>query len=131
VGNIKMYLRDRMRWYGLDWSGSGYGTLEGSYEHSNESSGSITFWKCNCTPGGFSRRVQLHGKIKIMLSLPLITWATRLKTYGGFPAGGREAFLLSTASILVLGPTQPPFHWVTELLSLSLKRPGAKLNAYL
>jgi hypothetical protein len=36
-----MDLRDRMRWYGLDWSGSG----KGPCEHSNEPSGSIKCWE--------------------------------------------------------------------------------------
>jgi hypothetical protein len=36
--------------------------VEGSCEHSDESSGSIKFGKflSNCTIGGFSRRAQLH-----------------------------------------------------------------------
>jgi hypothetical protein len=32
-----------MGWYGLDRSGSGYGPMEGSYEHGNEPSGYIKF----------------------------------------------------------------------------------------
>jgi hypothetical protein len=35
-----MDLRDRMGRYGLDWSGSGLGPVEGTCEHSNEPSGS-------------------------------------------------------------------------------------------
>jgi hypothetical protein len=31
-----------MRWYGLDLSGSGYGPVEGSCEHGNELSGSMS-----------------------------------------------------------------------------------------
>jgi hypothetical protein len=34
-----------MGWYGLDSSGSGYGPVEGSYDHGNEPSGSITGWE--------------------------------------------------------------------------------------
>jgi hypothetical protein len=46
MNNIKMDLRD-MGWdgYGLDRSGSGYGPVEGSCEHSNEPSGSIKCWE--------------------------------------------------------------------------------------
>jgi hypothetical protein len=36
--------RDRMGWYGLDRSGSGWGPVEGSCEHGNEPSGSIKRW---------------------------------------------------------------------------------------
>jgi hypothetical protein len=37
VVNFKMDLkRDWMGWYGLDWSGSGLGPVEGSCEHGNE-----------------------------------------------------------------------------------------------
>jgi hypothetical protein len=36
---------DRMGWYGLDLSGSGYGPMMGSYEHGNEPSVSIKFWE--------------------------------------------------------------------------------------
>jgi hypothetical protein len=38
--NIKMDLRDRMRWYRLNLSGSGYGPVEGSCEN-----GSIECWE--------------------------------------------------------------------------------------
>jgi hypothetical protein len=34
-----------MRWYGLDWSDSGKGPVDGSREHGNESSDSIQFWE--------------------------------------------------------------------------------------
>jgi hypothetical protein len=34
-----------MGWYGLDPSGSGYGPVEGSFEHGSEHSGSINYWK--------------------------------------------------------------------------------------
>jgi hypothetical protein len=33
-------------------------------------------------------------------------------------------FLLSTSSILVLGPTQPPIQWILRSLSLAVQRPG-------
>jgi hypothetical protein len=36
--------RNRMGWYGLDTSGSGYGPVEVSCEHGNEPSGSIKCW---------------------------------------------------------------------------------------
>jgi hypothetical protein len=45
VNNIKMNLRKSMGWYGLDRSGSGYGSMEGSCEHDNEPSGSIKYWE--------------------------------------------------------------------------------------
>jgi hypothetical protein len=44
VDNIKMDLRG-IQWYGLDWSGSEYGPVEGSCEHGNEPSGSIKCWE--------------------------------------------------------------------------------------
>jgi hypothetical protein len=34
-----------MRWYGLDSSGSGWGTVDGSCEHGSEPSGSIKCWE--------------------------------------------------------------------------------------
>jgi hypothetical protein len=34
-----------MGWDGLDVSGSRYGSLEGSFEHGNELSGSIECWE--------------------------------------------------------------------------------------
>jgi hypothetical protein len=33
-----------MRWYGLDYSGSGYGRMVGSCEHGKEILGSINYW---------------------------------------------------------------------------------------
>jgi hypothetical protein len=39
LDNNKMDIRDRMVWYGLDWSGLRYGPVEGSNEHDNEPSG--------------------------------------------------------------------------------------------
>jgi hypothetical protein len=36
---------------------------------------------------------------------------------------GLGVFLFITASGLALGPTQPPFQWVPEALSLGVKRP--------
>jgi hypothetical protein len=49
--------------YGLDWSGSGKGPVEGSCEHGNESSGSITFSNILSSWGtvGFLGRTHLHG----------------------------------------------------------------------
>jgi hypothetical protein len=44
VNNIKTDLRE-MGWHGLDCSGSGQGPVEGSWKHSNESSGSIKCWE--------------------------------------------------------------------------------------
>jgi hypothetical protein len=41
VDNVKMDLRERMGWYGLDWCGS----VEECYEHGTEPSGSIKCWK--------------------------------------------------------------------------------------
>jgi hypothetical protein len=43
--------KDRIMCHGLDWSGSGWGSLEGSFECCNEPSGSI---RC------LSRITQLH-----------------------------------------------------------------------
>jgi hypothetical protein len=40
-----------------------------------------------------------------------------------FPAG-LGIFLFITASIMALGPTQPPIQWVPGVLSLGVKRPG-------
>jgi hypothetical protein len=40
VDNIKMYLQE-IGWCGLDWSGSGWGQVESSYECGNEPAGSI------------------------------------------------------------------------------------------
>jgi hypothetical protein len=34
-----------MGWYGLNWSGSGLGLVEGSCERCNEPSGSIKWWE--------------------------------------------------------------------------------------
>jgi hypothetical protein len=34
-----------MGWYELDRSGSGYGLIEGSYEHGDKLSVSINFWE--------------------------------------------------------------------------------------
>jgi hypothetical protein len=34
-----------MRWYGLEQPGPGYGQVQGSCDHGNESSGSITCWE--------------------------------------------------------------------------------------
>jgi hypothetical protein len=42
--NVKLSLWELVR-YGLDWSSSGYGTVEGSCEHGNEPSGSIKCWE--------------------------------------------------------------------------------------
>jgi hypothetical protein len=50
-----------MGWCGLDSSGLGYEPVEGSYEQSNEPSGSIKFWGNSRVPGSFSRRAHLHG----------------------------------------------------------------------
>jgi hypothetical protein len=41
---LKWFL-DRMEWYALDLSGPGLGPVEGSCEHGNEPSGSITCWE--------------------------------------------------------------------------------------
>jgi hypothetical protein len=55
VENIKMDLRERMGWYGLDRSGSGQGPVKGSCECGNEPSGSRKRWKfvSGCTIGRF------------------------------------------------------------------------------
>jgi hypothetical protein len=44
VDNIKMDLSE-IGWCGLDRSGSRSGPVEGFYEHDNEPSGSIKYWK--------------------------------------------------------------------------------------
>jgi hypothetical protein len=38
--NVKRILKKPMEGHGVTWSGSGYGQMEGSCEHGNESSGS-------------------------------------------------------------------------------------------
>jgi len=44
---------------------------------------------------------------------------------GGFESWQRlEIFLLTTVSRPVLGPTQPPIHWVQGTLMLGLKQRG-------
>jgi hypothetical protein len=75
-----------MGWYGLDWSGSEYGLVEGSCEHVNEPSGSIICWEflSNCTVGSFSRRAQLHEWVVpegMALLMLLDTDDKRSKTY--------------------------------------------------
>jgi hypothetical protein len=42
---IDLRERDRMGWYVLDRSGSGWGPVEGSCEHGDEPSGSIQCWE--------------------------------------------------------------------------------------
>jgi hypothetical protein len=42
---ILKWIFDRMGWYGLDRSDSGYGPVEDSCEHGNEPSGSIKYWE--------------------------------------------------------------------------------------
>jgi hypothetical protein len=41
---------------------------------------------------------------------------------------GVGIYLFTTASRPALGPTQPPIHWVPEVLSLRLKRPGREAD---
>jgi hypothetical protein len=41
---------------------------------------------------------------------------------------GLGFFLLAAASILGLGPTQPPIQWVPEVLSPGVKRPGREAD---
>jgi hypothetical protein len=43
-----------------------------------------------------------------------------------FPAG--LGLLFTTASRMVLGPTQPPIQWVLGALSLGVKRPGREAD---
>jgi hypothetical protein len=45
VDNIKVDLRERIEWCGLDQSGSEYGPVEGSCEHGREPSGSVKYWE--------------------------------------------------------------------------------------
>jgi hypothetical protein len=42
---ILKWILDKVGWYGLDWSGSGWGPVEGSREHDNETLGSIKRWE--------------------------------------------------------------------------------------
>jgi hypothetical protein len=50
--NIKIDLRwDGMGWYGLDRSGSGWGSAEGSCEHGDEPSDSIKCFGSSGEPG--------------------------------------------------------------------------------
>jgi hypothetical protein len=44
-----------------------------------------------------------------------------------FPAGA-GIFLFTTASRMVLRPTQPPIQWVPGALSLGVKRPGSEAD---
>jgi hypothetical protein len=41
---------------------------------------------------------------------------------------GLGIFFFTTASRMVLGPTQPPIQWVPAVLSLGVKRPGREAN---
>jgi hypothetical protein len=43
------------------------------------------------------------------------------------PSRGK-VLLLSTASRPTLGPTQPPFQWVSEAISPGVKRPGSEAD---
>jgi hypothetical protein len=45
VDNVNMFLESRMRWHGMDSSGSGQGPVEDSFDHGNVPSGSIQFWE--------------------------------------------------------------------------------------
>jgi hypothetical protein len=47
---------------------------------------------------------------------------------GSIPGRGLGIFLFHTASILSLGPTQPPIQWVAGALSLEVKRPGHEVD---
>jgi hypothetical protein len=42
---LKCSYRDRIWWYGLDWSSPGRGPVEGAFEYDNEPSSSIKFWE--------------------------------------------------------------------------------------
>jgi hypothetical protein len=56
--------------YGLNWSGLGYGPIEGLCEHNNEPGGSIKYWEIlKCTTRCFSRRAQLHGVSQLKWNL--------------------------------------------------------------
>jgi hypothetical protein len=54
--------RKRMRWYGLDWTSSAWGPIQGPCEHCNKYSGSINTGKflSSCTICNFSWRAHLH-----------------------------------------------------------------------
>jgi hypothetical protein len=57
--------------------------------------------------------------------------ATRLRAgRSGFQGSirGLGIFLLTTASRMALGPTQPPIQWVPGALSLGVKRPGREAD---
>jgi hypothetical protein len=47
---------------------------------------------------------------------------------GSRPGQGLRIFLLTIASKLALGPTQPPIQWVAGALSLGVKRPGREAD---
>jgi hypothetical protein len=54
-------------------------------------------------------------------------WAGRPRGRSSNPAGGKT-FLFPTASIPVLGPTQPPIQWVPGVLSPGVKRSGREAD---
>jgi hypothetical protein len=54
--------RHGLGWCGLDWYGSEWGPVGGSYEHGDGPSGSMECWEflSGCTIDGFSGEAQLH-----------------------------------------------------------------------
>jgi hypothetical protein len=48
-----------------------------------------------------------------------------------FPEGAGNFFLLTTASRMALGPTQPPIQWVPGALSLGYRGRDVKLTTHL
>jgi hypothetical protein len=49
-----------MGWYGLDWSDSEQGQVEGSCEHDLRIPLIVGMFLSSCKIGGFSRRAQIH-----------------------------------------------------------------------
>jgi hypothetical protein len=73
--------------YGLNWSGSGLGPVEGSCVHDNEPLDSIHAGKflSSYTTGGFSRRAQLHGVSNATTAFHLILSHSSVITFDIIP----------------------------------------------
>jgi hypothetical protein len=47
---------------------------------------------------------------------------------GSFPGKTKDEIISIHHRVLALGPTQPPYQWVTRALILRVKRPGREAN---
>jgi hypothetical protein len=77
-----------------------------------------------------SRLTQLTGKIIVNHHSEFRSWDSSVSIVMGCGLDGRGLnpgrgmiFLLSTASRLALGPTQPPIQWLPGAISQEVKRP--------